>query len=79
MDGPASLTITDISVNAGQANDRFVVLKADGTFDAVTETELGALSYGGAVIVAKLNADGSIDTQLQDDNADYFTVKKVAI
>ena len=79
MDGPASLTLTDISVTAGANNDRFVVLKSDGTFDAVTKTELDALTYGGAVIVARLNADGSLDTQLQDDTTDYFTAKTVSI
>ena len=66
-------------MTAGENNDRFVVLKSDGTFDAVSQTELDALTYGEAVIVARLNADGNLNTQLQEDTTDYFTAKTVSI
>ena len=73
MDGPASVQITAETATVGADQDRYIVLKSDGTFDAVTEAELGALTYGGAVIVATLDTAGQITDQLQDGSTDFFT------
>ena len=40
---------------------------------SLPEAELGALTYGGAVIVATLDTAGQITDQLQDGSTDFFT------
>ena len=73
-----SLTLDPIEVEVG--TDTFIVLKTDGTFAAVTQSEVDALAKGTFAIVAKLRTDtddikdeGLIEgQQATEKEKDYF-------
>ena len=73
-----SLTLDPIEVEVG--TDTFIVLKTDGTFAAVTQSEVDALAKGTFAIVAKLRTDtddikdeGLIESQqATEKEKDYF-------
>jgi len=83
------LETSPLEVEVG--TDEYIVLKDDGTFEAVTQSDLDKLSAGRFAIVATLHTDisdiedeGLIDTQQKtESDADYFTstteLKKIDI
>ncbi|MDC1135546.1 calcium-binding protein [Alphaproteobacteria bacterium] len=83
------LETSPLEVEVG--TDEYIVLKDDGTFEAVTQSDLDKLSAGSFAIVATLHTDisdiedeGLIDTQQKtESDADYFTstteLKKIDI
>ena len=70
---PAEISTDPIAVTPGI--DSFIVLFADGRFDAVSVGELRALNTlmsGEFAVVATLNADGTVNQQANSGGTDYF-------